>query len=238
MSEEILFYGYRQDGRRPSELRHIDIQTDTIDSADGSATFTQGNTKVLAYILGPKQTRFEKEKGKISCFFTFAHFSTTGERKKVVRGDKKSSEFEEFMKGMLESVILFENIPHSDVDVHIVVLQDDGSIESASINAVTLALIDAGVPMKDFLMSCSCGFYNGTSLLDITYSESLNFNMISEFRIAMMGSSSQLAYINYEQFGSSKLSIQVTKELLSLALEGCRQIHYIIREFCIKNYSY
>jgi exosome complex component RRP41 len=238
MSDEILFYGLRQDGRRPSDLRHNSIDVGVVHSADGSACFSQGNTKVMAFIQGPKQNRFEKERGKISCFLTSARFSTTGERKKVIRGDKKSSEFEEFLKGMMESVILFENIPHSDIDIYISVLQDDGSVESAAINAVTLALIDAGVPMKDFLISCSCGYYNSTAILDVTYTEGLSYSVISEFRIAVMGASGLVAYVNYEQFGSSKLSLEVTKELMALAIEGCRQVHFLIREFCMKTYSY
>lgn len=238
MSEEILFYGFRQDGRKASELRNLSIQVGVVNNANGSAIFSIGNTKVLASVYGPKQTRYEKEKGKVNCFFTSAHFSTTGERKKVVRGDKKSNEFEELMKGMVESVVLFENVPHSDIDIHISVLQDDGSVDSGAVNAVSLALIDAGVPMKDFLISCSAGFFNDKAILDVTYAESINFSVISEFRVAVMGSSGLVAYVNYEQFGSSKLSLQVTKELMSLALEGCKQIHFFIREFCISNYSY
>ena len=236
--EEVLFCGLRQDGRKSTELRNIIIKVGVVDSADGSASFQLGNTKVMAFVNGPKQTRFEKEKGKIYCYFSSAHFSTTGERKKITRGDKKSSEFEEYIKSMMESVVLLENMPHSDIDIHIVALQDDGSVESAAINAVTLALIDAGVPMKDFLISCSCGFYNHTALLDITNTESINFSIISEFRVAMMGSSGLLAYMNYEQFGSSKLTLDIVKELTSLAVEGCKQIHFLIREYCIKAYSY
>jgi exosome complex component RRP41 len=238
MSEDILFCGFRQDGRKIAELRDIQIQVGIVNTANGSALFQIGNTKVLASVYGPKQTRFEKERGKVFCYFTSAHFSTTGERKKVVRGDKKSNEFEDLVKDMIESVVLFENIPHSDLDIHISVLQDDGSLESASINAINLALIDAGVPMKDYLVSCSCGFFNGKAILDVTYAECLSFSVISEFRVAVLGSSGLISYLNYEQFGSSKLSVQVMKELLALAVEGCKQIHFFIRQFCLNHYSY
>jgi exosome complex component RRP41 len=238
MSEEVLFYGFRQDGRKLAELRNLKIQVGVVNTSNGSAIFQLGNTKVLVSVYGPKQTRFEKERGKVFCYFTSAHFCTTGERKKVVRGDKKSNEFEEVIKDMVESVVLFENIPHSDLDIHISVLQDDGSVESAAINAVNLALIDAGVPMKDFLVSCSCGFFNGKAILDVTYAECLNFSVISEFRVAVLGSSGLISYMNYEQFGSSKLSVPVMKELLALAVEGCKQIHFFIRQFCLSHYAY
>jgi exosome complex component RRP41 len=41
------------------------------------------------------------------------------------------------------------------------VIQNDGSSKSAVFNAVTLALLDAGVPMKDFLVSTTVGNLNG-----------------------------------------------------------------------------
>jgi exosome complex component RRP41 len=238
MSDEVIFFGLRQDGRKPAELRHLNISVGVVDNADGSSLFSMGNTKVMAFVYGPKQTKYEKEKGGINCYFSSAHFSTTGERKKIIRGDKKSSEFEEYIKDMMESVVLQEIIPHSDIDIHIVLLQDDGGVESTAINAATLALIDAGVPMKDFLISCSSGYYKNTAILDVAYSESANFSVISEFKVAMMGNSGLLTYINYEQFGSSKLSLEVVKELTAFAVEGCKQIHFFIKEYCIKTYSY
>ena len=40
-------------------------------------------------------------------------------------------------------------------------------IEIGSINAVTLALINAGIPMKDFVCSCAAGYIEGTPILGI-----------------------------------------------------------------------
>ena len=51
------------------------------------------------------------------------------------------------------------------------VLQADGSNQSACINAVTLALIDAGIPMKDYVSASTVSFVNDTPLMDINYLE-------------------------------------------------------------------
>ncbi len=44
--------GLRIDGRRPKELRRLDCSLDVLHSADGSAVFQMGNTKVLFHISG------------------------------------------------------------------------------------------------------------------------------------------------------------------------------------------
>ncbi|CAG9325987.1 unnamed protein product [Blepharisma stoltei] len=230
MTEEILFYGFRQDGRRPGELRQIKIKLGVVDNSSGSALFQIGHTSVLAFIHGPKQTKHEKESGHIHCYFNTAYFSSSGERRKFSKGDKKSNEFEANVRTMFESVVLMENNPHSDIDIHVLVLADDGSVECAAINAITLSLIHAGVPLKDFLVSCSSGFYSGMPLIDLTYSESTSFQVISEYRVAVLGKSLQIAYLNYDDIGGHKLTPEVVREITAMAIEGCKQVHFIMKQ--------
>jgi exosome complex component RRP41 len=47
--------GLRQDGRRPNELRVINGQMDIFPRADGSATLSFGNTKIIANVYGPQE---------------------------------------------------------------------------------------------------------------------------------------------------------------------------------------
>lgn len=164
MAEEVLSFGLRSDGRRPTELRDIEFSLNLVESCDGSAFYRIGLTKVMALIDGPKQAK-DKSEGVIRCFYRSAHFSSSGERRKLTKGDKRSSEFESTIQGIYEDVIRMEEISHSDIDIHVVVLQDDGSVESAAINAISLALVNAGIPMKDLVISCSAGRFNHTSLL-------------------------------------------------------------------------
>lgn len=51
------------------------------------------------------------------------------------------------------------------------VLQSDGGNYCASINAATLALIDAGIPMKDIVCACSASFMKETPVVDINHQE-------------------------------------------------------------------
>lgn len=47
--------GLRIDGRKPTELRKIHCEVGVFAQADGSATFSQGNTKVIATVYGPHE---------------------------------------------------------------------------------------------------------------------------------------------------------------------------------------
>lgn len=87
---------------------------------------------------------------------------------------------------MFESVIMRELYPQSKIDIYVQVLQSDGGIQSTMrwstvsmlsliignkcvcINAATMALIDAGVPIKDFVCACSAGYIEDTPLLGLT----------------------------------------------------------------------
>jgi exosome complex component RRP41 len=47
--------GLRIDGRKPNELRRIQCETGVFAKAAGSASFSQGNTKIIATVYGPHE---------------------------------------------------------------------------------------------------------------------------------------------------------------------------------------
>lgn len=73
---------------------------------------------------------------------------TSGERKRRPRGDWKSQERSVQLRHAMEAIIHLELYPRSQIDIFVEVLQVDGSDYCASVNAATLALIDAGIPIK------------------------------------------------------------------------------------------
>jgi hypothetical protein len=59
--------------------------------------------------------------------------------------------------------------PRSEIALFVNVIQDDGGARSAAINAVSLALISAGIPMYNFLCSCSASLVDSTPLIGACY---------------------------------------------------------------------
>ena len=93
-----------------------------------------------------------------------ASFST-GERRKRRQSDRRSTEIAYVIKQSLESLILRDLLPRTQIDVFLQVLQADGGAKCAAINAASLALVDAGIPIKDIQSSCAAGFLDGVALL-------------------------------------------------------------------------
>lgn len=73
---------------------------------------------------------------------------SSGERKRKPRGDRKSQERSFQLKHAMEAIIHLELYPRSQIDIFVETLQVDGSEYCASVNAATLAIIDAGIPIK------------------------------------------------------------------------------------------
>ena len=55
--------------------------------------------------------------------------------------------------------------PRSTISVFVQVVQSDGGYRSACINAASLALVDAGIPMRDFVCACSVACVDTTPIL-------------------------------------------------------------------------
>ncbi|XP_015521248.2 exosome complex component RRP41 [Neodiprion pinetum] len=154
--------GLRVDGRRANELRQIRVRMGVFGQSDGSAYLEQGNTKVLAAVYGPHQPRGGGRGGNrsgtgiINCQYSMAVFSfSAGERKKRPRGDRKTQETSLQLRRAIEAIVQVELYPRSQIDVFVEVLQSDGSDYCAAVNAATLALIDAGIPIKDYSVGCT-----------------------------------------------------------------------------------
>lgn len=180
MPQELLSpQGLRIDGRRQTELRQISIKLGVLDRCDGSAFLQHGHSKVIASISGPKNPSKSNRKDDNFTFnvrVKFATFSRNGERQRVVKNSKKLSEFETNLKNIFKAVILVEKYEKSQLDLNIEILQTDGGSEICSaVNASTLALIDAGICMKEYICACTASLTNdGIPLLDVSYLEEIS----------------------------------------------------------------
>ncbi|KAL0397972.1 UNVERIFIED_CONTAM: Exosome complex component RRP41 [Sesamum calycinum] len=165
--------GLRLDGRRPMEMRQLRAEIGVVSKADGSAVFEMGNTKVIAAVYGPREVQNRSQQSNdqalVRCEYSMANFST-GDRMRKPKGDRRSTEISLVIRQTMEACILTNLMPRSQIDIFVQVLQADGGTRSACINAATLALADAGIPMCDLVTSCSAGYLNGTLCLVIMQS--------------------------------------------------------------------
>lgn len=103
------------------------------------------------------------------------------------------------------------------------ILQADGGNYSACINAATLALLDAGIPMKDYVCSCAVSFMNDSALLDINYLE--ESSSAPQLTLAILPKSEKIVLLRLD----SKLHADNLEKILDLAKKGCKDVYALLR---------
>lgn len=174
--EKLIVKGKRLDERKPDEVRKIEMKVGVIPNANGSALVSFGKTIVIAAVYGPRplypKHLQESDRGILQVKYNMATFSV---EERIRPGpSRREIEISKVMRLALESALFLENYPKTVVDVYIEVLQADGSTRVASINAASLALADAGIPMKDLIVGLSGGKVDGMLVLDLNGKEDNN----------------------------------------------------------------
>ena len=165
--------GLRLDGRRPEQLRPIKIEAGVLKRADGSAYLEWGGNKVIAAVYGPREAHQrhlqDPTKALVQCRYNMAPFSVT-ERKRP-GPDRRSVEISKVISEAFDSVIFAEQFPRASIDIFIEVLQADAGTRCAGLTAASVALADAGIPMRDMVASCAVGKIDGVVCLDLRKEE-------------------------------------------------------------------
>jgi len=154
MRTMILEEKVRADGRAPDEIRPISIEVGVLPRTHGTGLFTRGQTQVLTVLtlgrLGEEQTLDGidvEESKRYLHHYNFPPYST-GEVSPL-RGPRRR----EIGHGALAERALVPVIPGTDIFPYTIrlvseVLESNGSSSMASVCGSTLALMDAGVPIK------------------------------------------------------------------------------------------
>jgi polyribonucleotide nucleotidyltransferase len=227
LRSQVLDSGKRVDGRGPREVRQITIDTTVLPRAHGSALFTRGQTQALvAVTLGTANDvqRLDSidEKGETTKSFmlhyNFPPFST-GEVRPMRGTSRREIGHGNLAERALQSVLPpFEEFPYT---IRIVsdVLESNGSSSMASVCGGSLALYDAGVPIRGAVAGVAMGLImeggKYAILTDILGTEDHLGDM--DFKVA--GTENGITSIQMD-IKIQGLSLQLMKEALDQAREG------------------
>ncbi|AWP03988.1 Exosome complex exonuclease RRP41 [Scophthalmus maximus] len=220
--------GYRLDGRKAAELRKVQARMGVFAQADGSAYLEQGNTKALAVVYGPHEIRGSRsralhDRAVINCQYSMATFSTA-ERKRRPHGDRKSTEMSLHLKQTFEAAVMTQLYPRSQIDIYVKILQSDGGNYSVCVNAATLAVIDAGIPMRDYVCACTVGFVDETPLADLCYAE--ESGGVSSLALALLPRGGQIALLQMD----ARLHQDHLEALIEAAMTACKGVSKVLDE--------
>src|SRR5512135_3905171 len=143
--------GIRLDGRKADELRPLKLQVGILSNADGSAYIEHGKNKILAAAFGPREMHpkhlAQPDRMVLRCRYHMAPFSV--QERKSPAPSRREVELSKVIKECLEPSMFMDLYPRAGVDVFVEVLQADGGTRCAAITAASLALADAGLPLRD-----------------------------------------------------------------------------------------
>ena len=219
-----LLEGHRVDGRAKNEIRPLAAEVGVLPRVHGSGLFTRGQTQVLSVCtldtLSAAQkldTIWEETEKRYMHHYNFPGYSV-GEAK-----PSRSPGRREIGHGALAERALLPVIPSVDefpyaIRVVSEVVSSNGSTSQGSICGSTLALMDAGVPIKAPVAGISCGLIQDgddfTTFIDIQGVEDFHGEM--DFKVA--GTTEGVTAIQMDLKNDG-----LTMEIIADALERCRK---------------
>ncbi|ORY55913.1 3' exoribonuclease family, domain 1-domain-containing protein [Pseudomassariella vexata] len=234
----------RVDGRRWNELRRLHGQIRTQAAADGSSYLEMGNTKVMCIVTGPSEDKRKTGGGStssasvasapnaadVSVGVVVAGFSSV-DRKKRSRSDKRIQELQATISKALAGSLHTHLFPRSTISISLNVLSQDGSLLAALINAAALALVDAGIPMTDYLVACTAGSTSSYAANDDAADPLLDLNTQEEtelpgLTVATVGATDKIAVLVCE----SRVQVGRLEGMMAVAADGCKQVREILDE--------
>ena len=224
-----LLAGKRVDGRAMNEIRPLGSEVGIIPRVHGSALFTRGQTQVLSIAtlatLSMSQkldTIWEEEEKRFMHHYNMPSYST-GEARPSRSTGRREYGHGALVEKALESVIPpVEDFPYA-IRVVSEILSSNGSTSQGSICGTTLALMDAGVPIKAPVAGISCGLIQDgddfTTFIDIQGVEDFHGEM--DFKVA--GTKDGITAIQMD-LKNDGLKHEIVKEAFKITREARLQI--------------
>ena len=224
-----LLMGKRVDGRAMNEIRPLGSEVGVIPRVHGSGLFTRGQTQVLSIAtlatLSMSQkldTIWEEEDKRFMHHYNMPAYST-GEARASRSTGRREYGHGALVEKALESVIpSVEDFPYA-IRVVSEVLSSNGSTSQGSICGTTLALMDAGVPIKAPVAGISCGLIQDgddfTTFIDIQGVEDFHGEM--DFKVA--GTKAGITAIQMD-LKNDGLKHEIVKEAFKITREARFQI--------------
>ena len=230
---KLIKNGKRLDNRKNDELRPIKIEAGVLHRAEGSCYLEWGGNKVLAAVYGPREAvpRHTQNplRAIVNARYNMAAFSV--DDRKRPGPDRRSREISKVISEALENIILLEKFPRASIDVSIEILDAEAGTRCAGLTAAAVALVDAGIPMKDIPVACAAGKIDGEVVLDLGKEED-NFGD-ADLPIAIAPRTGEILLLQMD----GHLTQKEFDKALDLAIKGCKTISELQKKAILEKYQ-
>ncbi len=224
--KQWLLEGHRVDGRQKNEIRPLAAEVGVLPRTHGSGLFTRGQTQVLSVCtldtLSANQkldTIWEETEKRYMHHYNFPGYSV-GEAKPARSPGRREIGHGALAERALVPVLpSVEEFPYA-IRVVSEVLSSNGSTSQGSICGSTLALMDAGVPIKAPVAGISCGLIQDddgsfTTFIDIQGVEDFHGEM--DFKVG--GTKTGITAIQMD-LKNDGLTMEIIKEALDITYDA------------------
>ncbi len=218
--------GLRVDGRRIDELRPIEMKVGVLKQADGSASIRQGKTYIIAAVYGPRELHPRhltlNDRAYLRVVYRMTTFSVPDRKRPAP--SRREKEISMVIANALSPVIFLEEFPKAVIDVFVTVIQADGGTRCAAINAASLALADAGIPMKSLVPSVAVGKAEGQLIVDLGDEEDKYGQ--GDIPMAILPHTEEIVLL--QQDGS--FTREEIIEALQMGINSCKYLHEVQKD--------
>ena len=225
-----LLAGHRVDGRQKNEIRPLDAEVAVLPRVHGSGLFTRGQTQVLSVCtldtLSANQkldTIWEETEKRYMHHYNFPSYSVGEAKPARSPGRREIGHGALAERALLPVIPPVEEFPYA-IRVVSEVVSSNGSTSQGSICGSTLALMDAGVPIKAPVAGISCGLIQDddgsfTTFIDIQGVEDFHGEM--DFKVA--GTKKGITAIQMD-LKNDGLTMEIIKNALDITYDARVQI--------------
>lgn len=217
----------RADGRKADELRPVKAEVGIIPNADGSAMFSFGKTVAIAAVYGPRQLHpqhmQDSSTGILRVNYDLLSFSV--DDRKRPGPSRRSKEISKVTEWALLPAVDIKEFPNTVVDVQIYILQADASTRTAGINAASMALAHAGIPMKNLVCSVAIGKLDKELVVDVDKEEEdyKEGEGATDFATAKIANTDEYTLLQMD----GKIQPEMIGKALGMADKACGEIYEI-----------
>jgi len=220
----------RNDGRKPHEIRRMRIQMGCCGDSKGSAVVEMGLTTALATVSGPteclRRSDERSDRAVLEVTVAVAPFGGADRRTYNSSTDRRLLEASQMVQTALEAAIILQTFPKQRIQIFVSVTADDGGRLCAALNAACLALVDAGIPLKDFCCACSAGTNShgssSSTLVDLNRREESGNNNDAVYLLCAI--LPQRGTVVLTQCDARLPDFGTLEQVLEAATEGCRAV--------------
>jgi len=219
---QLIVDGKRVDGRTPDEMRKVRMEAGIIPEADGSSFVEWGGNKILCGVYGPRECiprhGANPYRATIKCRYMMSPFASAEEHGRS-GPSRRSTELSKVIREVFENLVVAEKFPNTQIDIFIDVLQAEGGTRTASVTAAAIALVNAGIPMKDMVSAIALGKAADVLLVDLGKAED-NYGQ-SDVPLAMSHKDKKLHLIQMDGL----LTKDEIAKMIDMAEKASDQLH-------------